>query len=418
MTERVPAEIVLRPARPTDAAALGAVGYRAFRMGTQEGWTAYYADNPHVPPGATLIAEIDGVMAGHATALDLHMSLAGRDVPMRGVAGVGVTLEHRRRGVADALMRGLLVAMRRRRQALSLLYPFKQAYYRRFGYELVEWFDQVRAPPALLPPAPHARHVRRFDVSRDGAAVKALYERTRASATGLLARSEYWWAQRIWKRSSEGVVWVDPAGGAVRGALLYDIPADPPYPRQQLHVRDLVHEGTDAYRGLLGFLAASGDQIRAVQLALPFGEALPLLSDRPDFPELPRGGIVEPAVLTSVGAMARLVDVAGAFALHPGPARAGVRGRLGLDLSDPVFPSQTGAFDVELSSRGARVQRGRTARERLTLGVDRLAQVYFAAVPAAQLLAQGLVTGSPRAAALLDRAFAGPRPFLGPANFF
>jgi hypothetical protein len=115
--------------------------------------------------------------------------------------------------------------------------------------------------------------------------------------------------------------------------------------------------------------------------------------------------------------MARLVDVGVAFAAHPGARR--VRGKLGLDLEDPVFADQSRSFDVTFSgTRGVRVVPGRGARDRLALSIGRLSQVYFAAAPATQLLTQGLAQGAPAAARLLDAAFAGPPLHLGAANYF
>jgi hypothetical protein len=61
---------------------------------------------------------------------------------------------------------------------------------------------------------------------------------------------------------------------------------------------------------------------------------------------------------------------------------------------------------------------GRAARDRLALSVDRLAQVYLGAVSARALISSGFAQGSPRAAELLDRAFAGPPCFLSPLNGF
>jgi hypothetical protein len=112
------------------------------------------------------------------------------------------------------------------------------------------------------------------------------------------------------------------------------------------------------------------------------------------------------------------VDVAEALALHPGPARNGARGRIGLDLEDPVFPAQGKGLDVTFGARGARVTPGRQARDRLALPVASLAQIYLGGASARLLLAQGLATGSPRAAEKLDRAFEGPPVFLGVLNGF
>jgi predicted acetyltransferase len=118
------------------------------------------------------------------------------------------------------------------------------------------------------------------------------------------------------------------------------------------------------------------------------------------------------------GAMLRLVDVAQAFALHPMPARNGARGRIGLDLEDPVFPAHTRGLDVSFGARGAKLAAGRTARDRLKMPVAALAQVYLGGASARTLLRQGMITGSARAAETLDRAFEGPPAFLGILNGF
>ena len=116
--------------------------------------------------------------------------------------------------------------------------------------------------------------------------------------------------------------------------------------------------------------------------------------------------------------MLRLVDVAQAFALHPSPARNEARGRIGLDLEDPVFPAHARGLDVTFGARGARVSSGRTARERIRMPVASLAQVYMGGASARVLLRQGLATGSAKAADTLDRAFEGPPAFLGILNGF
>jgi predicted acetyltransferase len=270
----------------------------------------------------------------------------------------------------------------------------------------------VRAAPAILPASTLRGNVRAFDVERDAAAVMAMYERLRPGTTGLLARSDYWWRQRVWKRAPEVVVYHGPRG--VEGTLAYEIPEDPGYPRQQVHVRDLHASSPEGFRGLIGFLEALGEQFGLVQLTFPLGQGVPLLHERGDAGAHLSLGILEPAAFVSVGAMARLVDVPAALALHP-PVE-GVRGRIGLDLEDPVFPSQR-SFDLVVDGR-VRASRGTSSRDRLAMSVDRLAQIVLAAAPASLLLRQGQITGSPRAAALLDDAFAGPRPYLGPGNFF
>jgi hypothetical protein len=122
---------------------------------------------------------------------------------------------------------------------------------------------------------------------------------------------------------------------------------------------------------------------------------------------------IPPVALYSLaGAMGRIVDVERALALHPGPAARKIRGSVGLDLSDPVFAQQSRPLDVTFAAKGISVEGGRAARERLWLSVDRLAQIYFGGASAETLRAQGSISGSARAAALIDEALAGPAPLL------
>ncbi len=409
----------IRAARlPEEAEALGRADFRAFREGTPDMWLAYYRDNTHLAHAdGVLVAEHEGELAGQTALLRLDLALAGATVPAMGLAAVGVAPEFRRQGVADALMHESLRRIRRAGVPIALLYPFSVGFYRKFGYELCEWVDLLRVEPSALPRSPLRLHVRRLDPARDATAARALYERCRAGATGAFVRSDYWWGERVWKRADEWFAYEDPRTGAMTGMLGYDVPSSPAYPHQLARVHDFWAATPDAYAGLVGALEALGEQFDRIELFLPRGHALPLLVEH-------ASNDLEPASRAHIGsytatcAMARIVDVAAAFVAHPGPARSLARGRLGLELTDPVFPDQSRSFDVTLGARGACVVPGAVARARLSLSIQRLSQVYFAAAPASQLLTQGLITGAPAAAALLDAAFAGPPLLLGPANYF
>jgi hypothetical protein len=179
-------------------------------------------------------------------------------------------------------------------------------------------------------------------------------------------------------------------------------------------VHELFHDTPDAYRGLVGFLQALGEQFALVELRAPRGQgALPLLDL--GFPDDPQKRL-RTATIVIDGVMGRLLDVERAFALHPRIAQNGAKGRLGLDLEDPLLGAK--AYDLSLGARGAAVAEGRTARDRLALSAGHLAQIYFGAATARALRDRGLIAGSERAAALLDEATSGPPLFLSRLNFF
>jgi predicted acetyltransferase len=221
----------------------------------------------------------------------------------------------------------------------------------------------------------------------------------------------------VFARAHELFVYEEPRTRALTGLLGYAVPPAPGYPYQVAQVHDFWAATPDAYAGLIGALAAFGEQFTTIESYLPRGHALPLLVEH-GRNEVELDTRAHIGAYTATCAMARLVDVESAFAAHPGPARSGARGRIGLDLTDPVFPDQSRSFDVSFTSRGARLLRTATARQRLSLSIQRLSQIYFAAVPAPQLLAQGLISGSASAASLLTTAFTGPPLFLGSANYF
>jgi predicted acetyltransferase len=415
------AKIDVRPMRRDQADALAESGFRSFRSADAATWRRRVFDlddNPILAPADTLVATVGGTIAGHATGYRFTMAMGGVDVPMRGIAAVAVLPEFRRRGVAEAVMTGLHRQMRRRGEALSMLYAFRNSFYRKMGYGTVEWLDDLRVTPEQLPSSPLRKNVRALVRPDDEPLVRRLYDAWRPGRVGPLVRPDAWWRMRVWERANEGAVYVDPASGRARGYVLYDVPAEPAYPRQDLFVRELVALDGAAARGLVGHVAGLGDQFRRVCLAFPRGEGALLLSEIGVVGHADPIRLFETTGHIASGALLRLVDVAAAFALHPAPARNGVRGRVGLDVADPLVAANSRGLDVAFGARGARVTPGRAARDRLLLPVDRLAQVYLGAASARWLLAQGLAEGSPRAAELLDAAFAGPPCFLSPLNGF
>jgi predicted acetyltransferase len=419
MSRRDPTEppITLRRAEHGESAYLAHTSHRAFHSSTVAGWEGWFRDHTGVRRGDTVVAEVDGRRAGNATALGLTMALAGSDVPMWGVAGVSVPPEFRRRGVADAMMRELIGWMRARGDALTLLYAFKLGYYRRFGYGLCERVEQLRAHPSQLPPSRLRSHVTEMVPGRDMDTLRSLYERSREGATGPIARDDYWWEARALGGAPEGAVYRDPSTGEAHGYALWSIPALPEFPKQEMHVRELVALTPDAHAGLLGFLAAQGEQYAMVTLWTAPGASLPWLVEH-GLVDCPSPWLRhDPMGAAYAGAMARVVDVAAALRLHPSAARTGLRASFGLDVRDPTLDELL-RFDVELSPEAVEVNPGSRAAERLALGVDGLTQVYLAATTTAALRACGRLHGSPQAGAWLERACAGSPLFLGALNAF
>ena len=390
--------IRVRPSRPGEEDALASSAHDAFRLMEPSAWQSYFREHTARAPDDTLIAEENGRLLGHATGLRLSMRRAGREVPFRGIAAVAVVPEARRRGVAERLMRAHLEAMRKRHEPLALLFPFSAPFYGKLGYGVVEWVDLVRATPRQLPDSPLRARVRKLDLSREQPDVERLYRAARDGSHGLLARDAWWWKERVLARAPDRVGF-DGDGGKLEGYALYEVMKEPAtLGKQHLKIKELVALTPGAWRGLLGFFAALGDQFGLVEITLPRGAGASLLG-APGLAGAPDAGPYHGTILEASGAMARVADIAGAQML----LAPRTRGKLGLDVVDPTL--------------GA-LRHDPRVRPRLSLGADQLAQILFGAASARVLLERGQLAGDRPAADVLDEACQGEPLHLGRLNFF
>ncbi|WP_433123943.1 GNAT family N-acetyltransferase [Micromonospora sp. CA-240977] len=143
------------------------------------------------PAGMTRYGAFDdsGRLVGKAVDLHHDQWWSGRAVSAADVAGVAVAPEARGRGVARAMLTGLLRGARERGAAVSALYPTVAAPYRACGWEAAGVLRTVDVATAALPrhrPCPDLA-VRAGTVA-DLPAVADLYERVTRHRNGMLTR--------------------------------------------------------------------------------------------------------------------------------------------------------------------------------------------------------------------------------------
>ena len=166
----------VRAALRADVDALVELSLRAYRVSSAEARREFYTDHPRFELKDVRVGELAGELVASLVLYPFQAYVRGERLGVTGIGSVAVSPEHRRRGVADALLRSVLHEMRERGDAWSLLYPFRGDFYRRFGWGLVETPTLLSVPPSLLPASDQARRVRRARIS-DRTLVQALYER-------------------------------------------------------------------------------------------------------------------------------------------------------------------------------------------------------------------------------------------------
>jgi predicted acetyltransferase len=403
----------VRDATEGDADALTAMAHRAFRMGDGSGWGPYFRDNPHVRTGHSVMAFIDDDHAGNATALDLTMSIRGRDLNVAGIAAVATAPEFRRQGVGQAMLRALLLRAREQGTPWSMLHGISLGFYRKLGFGLAELDVLIVARSGQFPASPYRRAVRPWDRARDEPAVRAIYESLREGTTGQLVRGDYWWSARVVRPGTEGVVVRE--GEVVTGYALFTVPEDPEYPQQRLIITELRALTPFAWRALLGWADTLRDQYVDVRLLTAPSTAMALLREH-GVRDVDPGAMTtaDPFGFACAGVMARVGDLSAAVAAHPhdGPSRA-----VPLRVMDPL---DDGPRDVDLVAEGGslRVEPSARGGERLALPVDALSTVLLGSTRAETLHTVGLIEGPRAHARTLDALFPPTDLHLGPRNHF
>ena len=406
-----------RPARRTDVETLAELEYRAYRVSSLEKRREFFLNHPRFTLRDVRVAELDGEIAGALVLYPLTAYLCGDPRPVVGVGSVAVSPEHRRRGVAEAFMRAALREMRQKGQALSMLYPFRLSFYRKFGYGLVEHVHVFSTPASNFLPSDEARRVRRLR-HPDRPHVQALYDRVAPRWNFALARKPEWWEQRLWTYPGEWAVYEGRRHGLIEGYLYYEI-AVPEGPfKLQMTVMEMLAATPEAQRGLVGYIASLADQVAQVHTASPADSVLLSLLRSPHTLEdsVDLGGFTEAGTLHT-GAMLRLVDVRAA--LEARPAGGNGRGVIALEVEDEILPQNARAFGLSVKDGRFHVSNepGRRA-PRLRCGVDVLAQIYGGALSPTAAARAGIVSAAGNAAELAESWFRAPAAFLFQLNHF
>jgi predicted acetyltransferase len=410
-----------RAARRTDVDALIDLSLRAYRVSSAEARREFYTDHPRFQLKDVRVGELDGTLVASLVLYPLHAYVRGERLPVTGIGSVAVSPEHRRRGVADQLLRATLAEMRGRGDAWSMLYPFRGEFYRRFGWGLVETPALLSLPPSVLPASDEAHHVRRLRPA-DRPLVQGLYERVvQERGHFALARRPAWWERRLWGYEGEWLVH-ERTPGEVEGYLQVQVDSsDGPW-KLVITVNEFVAATPAAHCGLAGYLNAQKDQAVEVVMAAAADAAWATqLADAANLRGEMKLGVLRTAGHAGYGAMLRVLDVKAA--LEQLPVDPGAQGDIVLEVRDPILPANAGPWRVTACDGGLEVRAESAASNaqklpRLTCSADVLASLVAGALSPVRGLETGLLESVNGAAGRVEPWFRARSVFLMPMNAF
>ncbi|QSQ23737.1 GNAT family N-acetyltransferase [Pyxidicoccus parkwayensis] len=344
--------------------------------------------------GLRLLRE-GGHVAGTLVSIPMGQWYGGRNVPIIGVGGVGVSPVHRGRGTATRLMQNLLREAKASGAPLSTLYPATQPLYRRVGYEHSGARYEVRLQVPMLNVSERTLTLRPVE-AKDEAAVAACYQRAAQGRQGWLARGPYVWGRVYAPRDGTASGYLVEGASGVEGHLFVVRKSLAGW-RQELFLSDVVANTPAAARRILSFL---GDHRSLVAEAVWFGGA--------DDPLLLHVLEQTYTVKLDMYWMVRVLDVAKALEARGWPP--GLSGALHLEVEDDLFPENRGRYVLEVSDGAARVRRGGDGS--LRLHVRGLSPLYTGFHSAEALRMAGMLEADDATVRAAAALFSGPQPSI------
>jgi len=328
------------------------------------------------------VASLDGTVCAFARAWPYRQFYGGVAVPTAGLASVAVDPHARGRGVASALLDGVLPALRAAGQPLSALYPSVLSLYRSRGWEQVGVYEWVEFPTSTLlaVPRPSAPVELRPASVADLPALHECYVRLASTIDGMLDRAGPPFEPARLLELDVVTVAAGPDGPRGYLGATRDEPG--------LVVYDLVALDLDASLALLRSVASWAGQLSTVRMRLM--EPRWLLSAQLG------------VTLTSDPWMLRVVDLPAAVAARGWPRAALLRPGLAADIEvvDEHAPWHAGRHRLVVDGGAVAISAGGSGAVRLT--ARGLAAWYAGSASSGQLRRAGLLAGDPTHAAVLD----------------
>ena len=219
---------------------------------------------------------------------DFRMRLRESVVPMGGIGLLCSRLDARGKGAVRFMLEQSLETMREKGHAVSVLNPFDQSFYRKYGWEMFERLQRLEISPGLICVAEGDEIEHEvIDLPYPDDASCAFYNDYARRHHTLVQRGYTEWEQRLRifspasNTAARGVVRVSRDGRVV-GLMSYDLSGKVDDWHPTFTVTLFIHEDEPAKCALLRYLKALSHQVKTIRFDLPVGEDIwPYLSDRP-----------------------------------------------------------------------------------------------------------------------------------------
>jgi predicted acetyltransferase len=397
--------IRIAPARDEDKRAIALLWTHAFpgERSVEERVRSLEDGKPYGGLEITFAAHLRGKLLGAFRAYKMAEVINGTLMPMMGLASVAVSPDGRRRGIGRQMCRYALAMARERGDLVSVLYPFRQDFYKSLGWGLVGELRSFRFRPESLSLDDNSLQVR-MATADDEEGIHACYDRMARGGNGPILRSPYVWKHLFSDAATHAIVYHKDG---VRGYAIITYGQGTTRENRPLFIRELLAESRDAYCGLLGWISEQRDLWREVRYDARVDERFDLRLSEPRPPgERHARMLWDPVARVIRGPMLRIVNVPAALMRRSYPED--VRLLIKLTVYDSEIQDNHGECRVEIQHGRAEVGRWSSADKadvQMFTTIANLSQIFAGELSATDAVSVGgtEVRGDVR---LLDRAFA------------
>ncbi|MDT2866120.1 GNAT family N-acetyltransferase [Vagococcus carniphilus] len=143
------------------------------------------------------VDEVDGQVTSQIVSYPYQVTINGQVMGMSGIGDVATYPEARGTGSIRLLFEAIFNDLHEKGTELSYLAPFSQSFYRKFGYENIFDYDEIRIPKETIVQIKPEKTGSIKRVSWENKEVqetiKELYRKTLGTHNGSLVREDYWW---------------------------------------------------------------------------------------------------------------------------------------------------------------------------------------------------------------------------------
>ena len=412
--------MVIRQATGNDGDAIAALLSKSFLEDTSI-IRVSIENNPRYSISNMFVIEEKGAGSGilgclRITPFDVYSR--GVRMPMAGIAAVAVQPEARRRGIADTLMEDALRRMYDMDFPISMLFPFRHKFYKKYGYAHVGNMMLYELAPSDIIPFPERSGVRAFGKSDRNRAKRILEQDVQSRGSFTPLRNDTFWDLVVLPKFKDAYIYDD---GEVKGYLAFELYKDPAatpgaFSEPVINIREFVGLNAAAHRGLWGFLSAMGEQVARVRFLGPGDYPLHLFLKEPREKDYRRLFFEYKSFSTvAPGFMMRVINVRDAISR----LRHNIESPSDfvLKVTDGNLPQNSRLLNIHVHNGETVVDDTRLPAQ-FEADIEVFSQVYSGFLRPSDAVKYGFASGEPSIVHKLDELFSAPSPFIYQFDIF